>query len=99
MLVHDRIRSLVVDCSNNFRHICMAPTPPSITSASPVIIQCIATLLLLLASQWCPLPITQQTPQAAKLKFIRANSGWRYFPQRFDLLLVAGVILAGAWGV
>ncbi len=25
-------------------------------------------------------------------------SGWRYFPERFDLLLVAAVILAGAWG-
>lgn len=25
-------------------------------------------------------------------------SGWAYFPQRLDLLLVAGIILAGAWG-
>lgn len=28
----------------------------------------------------------------------RSSSGWRYFPQRLDLLLVAGAILAGAWG-
>lgn len=26
-------------------------------------------------------------------------SGWCYLPQRFDLMLVAGVILAGAWGL
>ncbi len=26
-------------------------------------------------------------------------SGWRYFPQRFDLMAVAGMILAGAWGL
>ena len=26
-------------------------------------------------------------------------SGWRYFPQRLDLILVAGSILAGAWGI
>ncbi len=26
-------------------------------------------------------------------------SGWRYLPQRFDLLAVAGVIVAGAWGL
>ncbi len=26
------------------------------------------------------------------------RSGWQYFPQRFDLLAVAGCILAGAWG-
>jgi len=25
-------------------------------------------------------------------------SGWRYLPQRFDLMLVAAIILAGAWG-
>ncbi|HTI49423.1 MAG TPA: hypothetical protein VL475_00675, partial [Planctomycetaceae bacterium] len=30
---------------------------------------------------------------------MRQNSGWRYFPQRFDLLAVAGAILAGAWGI
>jgi len=26
-------------------------------------------------------------------------SGWQYFPQRFDLLAVAALILAGAWGL
>jgi hypothetical protein len=26
------------------------------------------------------------------------HSGWRYFPQRFDLLAVAASIMAGAWG-
>jgi len=26
-------------------------------------------------------------------------SGWTYFPQRIDLLLVAAMILAGAWGL
>ena len=26
-------------------------------------------------------------------------SGWRYFPQRFDLMAVAAFILAGAWGL
>jgi len=26
-----------------------------------------------------------------------ANSGWRYFPQRFDLLVVAGTMLLAAW--
>src|SRR5579872_2944896 len=26
------------------------------------------------------------------------HSGWQYFPQRFDLLAVAAVILGGAWG-
>jgi 4-amino-4-deoxy-L-arabinose transferase-like glycosyltransferase len=35
-----------------------------------------------------PLPNATATP-----------SGWMYFPQRFDLMLVAGVILAGAWGL
>lgn len=30
---------------------------------------------------------------------IREHSGWRYFPQRFDPLTVAAVILAGAWGL
>ncbi|MBI5757031.1 MAG: hypothetical protein HZA46_00775, partial [Planctomycetales bacterium] len=34
-------------------------------------------------------------PQAVA---IREQSGWRYFPQRFDLLFVAGIIVAGAWG-
>jgi hypothetical protein len=29
----------------------------------------------------------------------RGQSGWRYLPQRFDLLPVAGLILAGAWGL
>jgi hypothetical protein len=28
----------------------------------------------------------------------RPPSGWSYFPQRFDLILVAAIILAGAWG-
>lgn len=37
----------------------------------------------------------QDDPEA---RFIRGNSGWRYFPQRLDLLAVAGVVLAGAWG-
>ncbi len=27
------------------------------------------------------------------------NNGWRYLPQRFDVWLVAGAILAGAWGI
>jgi len=26
------------------------------------------------------------------------HSGWQYFPQRFDLLAVAAIMLAGAWG-
>lgn len=26
------------------------------------------------------------------------HSGWRYFPQRFDFLGIAAIILAGAWG-
>jgi len=26
------------------------------------------------------------------------HAGWEYFPQRFDLLAVMAVILAGAWG-
>lgn len=29
---------------------------------------------------------------------LRAKSGWKYFPQRFDLLAVAATIVAGAWG-
>src|SRR5262245_61139779 len=29
---------------------------------------------------------------------VRNNSGWRYFPQRLDLLTVAAIVLAGAWG-
>lgn len=28
----------------------------------------------------------------------RPPSGWSYFPQRFDLILVAAIVLAGAWG-
>ncbi len=32
-------------------------------------------------------------------KDARAKSGWQYFPQRFDLLPIAGLILAGAWGL
>lgn len=28
----------------------------------------------------------------------RPPSGWSYFPQRFDLILTAAIILAGAWG-
>ena len=30
---------------------------------------------------------------------LRAKSGWRFFPQRFDLLAIAGVIAAGAWAL
>jgi len=35
------------------------------------------------------------SPETAAL---RAKSGWRYFPQRFDLLAVAATIVTGAWG-
>ena len=34
-------------------------------------------------------------PQAVA---IRDRSGWRFFPQRFDLLFIAGIIVGGAWG-
>jgi hypothetical protein len=34
-------------------------------------------------------------PQAVT---ISERSGWRFFPQRFDLLFVASFIVAGAWG-
>lgn len=53
-------------------------------------------LLLELAD---PSPPDPRHPQAAMTRFVRENSGWRFFPQRLDLLFVAGVILAGAWGL
>jgi hypothetical protein len=43
-----------------------------------------------------PEPGPQAPPQE---RVIWNNSGWRFFPQRFDLIGVALVILAGAWGV
>jgi hypothetical protein len=51
-------------------------------------------LLLDLVDPAAPGP--DDSPQAAAL---RQHSGWRYFPQRFDLFAVAAVILAAAWGI
>ncbi|MGQ0636646.1 MAG: hypothetical protein ACT4QC_18705 [Planctomycetaceae bacterium] len=43
-----------------------------------------------------PLPLdASATPQE---RFFREHSGWKFFPQRFDLLAVAAAILVGAWG-
>lgn len=42
------------------------------------------------------MPGPDDSPQAATF---RQHSGWRYFPQRFDLFAVAAVILAAAWGI
>jgi hypothetical protein len=41
-----------------------------------------------------PRPATDY-PQAIA---IRERTGWRFFPQRLDLLLVAAIVIAGAWG-
>lgn len=42
-----------------------------------------------------PEPDASATPQD---RLIWNNSGWRFFPQRLDLIAVAAAILAGAWG-
>ena len=39
------------------------------------------------------------SPADAMADWLARNSGWRYFPQRFEFLLIAGAILAGAWGL
>lgn len=43
-----------------------------------------------------PKPDASAAPQD---RVIWNNSGWRFFPQRFDLVAVAAAILAGAWGL
>lgn len=57
-------------------------------------------LLLLAAPQLIDLvdPPASAPGESLETAFIKSHSGWRYFPQRFDLLAVASAILAGAWG-
>lgn len=46
------------------------------------------------------LTVLVQAPELLAANFLSAaDSGWRFFPQRFDLLLIAAMILAGAWGL
>lgn len=42
-------------------------------------------------------PLAAGADDSAPSAVARADSGWRYFPQRFDLLATAGLIFAGAY--
>ena len=44
-----------------------------------------------------PSPPDPRQPLSEMTRQLQAHSGWRYLPQRLDLLAVAAIILGGAW--